>query len=220
MAAKNTADLIQIVRNVTGRVDASDPQFTDPIILGYINDYYRLEMGQEMRLTEQETWWEFTISPTSADPFPVDLQNPTDMASGVEFTTIGPLCYVDGFRCWWTQDPGEFYWKWPETQTYQPSRPTDVLYYNQQLTFRCPPDQDYVVKIQAYAVELEMPMGGNISHDYLWRYISYGAAIDILRDYGEHELADRIRPQFVDYRSKVYARTYQQQMNQRSLPRF
>jgi hypothetical protein len=53
---KYASDLIQIMRNATGRVDASDPQFTDEIMLGYINDYYTLEMGQELRLKEKRTW--------------------------------------------------------------------------------------------------------------------------------------------------------------------
>ena len=59
-----------------------------------------------------------------------------------------------------------------------------------------------------------------INADYLWRYIAYGAARDLLLDYGEVDKANGLYPAFNDYRSKVYARTYQQQMNQRSTPRF
>jgi hypothetical protein len=59
-----------------------------------------------------------------------------------------------------------------------------------------------------------------IDQDYLWRYIAYGAARDLLNDYGETDKAMLIAPVFNDYRSKVYARTYQQQQNQRSTPRF
>lgn len=218
--AKSTTDLIQIVRNVTGRVDASDPQFTDQIILGYINDFYMLEMGQELRLNERQTWWEFTIDSSTPDPLPVDLQAPEDAAPGVQFTTIGPDVYIEGFQCWWYQDPESFYWRWPETQLYQPTRPTAVLYYNQSLTFRNPPDREYDVKINAYQVEVEMPLGTNIAQDYLWRYVAYGAARDILSDYGELDLWERFAPAFVRYKALVYARTYQQNMNQRSIPRF
>jgi hypothetical protein len=53
---KYASDLITIMRNVTGRVDNTDPQFTDEIMLGYLNDYYQLEMGQELRLKELRTW--------------------------------------------------------------------------------------------------------------------------------------------------------------------
>lgn len=217
---KTANDIIQIVRNVTGRVDNTDPQFTDSIILQYINDFYLLEMGQELRLKEQRTWWEFGIDEFSPNPFPVDLQNPADQPDGVQYTTIGPLVYINGFECTWYEDPAQFYWRWPETQVYQPQRPIDVLYYNNELTFRGPPNESYVVKINAYQVEIEMPIDGNISHDYLWRYVAYGASLDIFNDYGEQDMAQRIQPKFLDYKAKVYARTYQQQMNQRSTPRF
>lgn len=217
---KSTSQLIKIVRDVTGRVDASDPQFTDDIILGYINDFYLLEMGQELRLNERMTWWEFNIDETTANPLPVDLQAPFEAPAGVQFTTIGPDVYIEGFQCSWYQNPADFYWQWPETQLYQPTRPVAVLYYNQSLTFRNPPNRQYFVKINAYQVEVEMPMNGNIAQDYLWRYVCYGAARDLFSDYGEMDLWERYASAFVRYKALVYARTYQQNMNQRSLPRF
>lgn len=217
---KSTADIIQIVRNVTGRVDASDPQFTDEIMLGYINDFYMLEKSQEVRLDERMSWWEFVIDPFTPNPLPVDLQAPYGVTDGSQFTTIGPLVYIDGFQCWWYQSPEDFYWRWPETQLYQPTRPVSVLYYNQALTFRNPPEKAYTVKISAYKVDPAMTQEGNISHDYLWRYVAYGAARDIFSDYGEMDLWERYAPAFVRYKAMVYARTYQQNMNQRSLPRF
>lgn len=218
--AKSTADLITIVRNVTGRVDSSDPQFTDAIILGYINDFYTLLMTQEVRLNEQRTWWEFDIDTTTLDPMPVDLQNPLNAPAGVQFSTIGPLIYVEGFQAWWYEDPQQFYWRWPETQTYTPARPTEILYYNNTLTFRNPPDQQYSVKISAYMAPVEMVGGQNISEDYLFRYVCYGAARDIFSDFGELDQWQNYMPVFERYKSLVYARTYQQNMNKRSLPRF
>lgn len=59
-----------------------------------------------------------------------------------------------------------------------------------------------------------------LQSDYIWRYVAYGAAIDLLYDYGEVDKALSIEPKYNRYRSLVYARTYQQQMNQRSTPRF
>ncbi len=218
--AKSANDLIQIVRNVTGRVDSSDPQFTDQIMLEYINDFYMLEMGQEIRINERETWWQFLIDTTTSDPLPVDLQAPFQAPTGVQFTTIGPLVYIDGFVSWWYQNPAEFFFRWPETQLYQPTRPTAVLYYNNQLVFRNPPDKQYLVKISAYQVEVEIPQDGTISQDYLWRYVAYGAARDIFSDYGEMDQWEKYASAFVRYKAIVYARTYSQNMNQRSLPRF
>lgn len=210
--AKSAIDLITIVRNVTGRVDASDPLFTNPIMLGYINDFYTLEMGQEMRINEQQTWIYLNIDENNST-IPIDLQS-------LGVTTIGPLVYINGFRTWWWQDPSLFFYKWPETQTYQPSRPTDVLYYNNELVFRAPANEEYLVKINAYAVEVAIEPNGNISEDYLWRYVCYGAARDLFADYGELDQWERYQPVFARYKSLVYARTYQQNMNQRSIPRF
>ncbi len=218
--AKTASDIIQIMRNVTGRVDASDPQFTDEIMLGYINDYLTLEKSTEVRLKEKRTWWEFTINASTLDPMPVNLQSPQDMPDGTQFTTIGSFCTADGFEVFWYEDPTQFYAIWPETQLYTPQRPTYVLYYNNTLTFRGPPDRDYAIKINAYQIDVPLLAADTLENDYIWRYVAYGASRDLLNDYGETDKAMSIAPAFNDYRSKVYARTYQQQMNQRSTPRF
>jgi hypothetical protein len=222
---KYASDIISIMRKATGRMDASDPLFTDQIMLGYINDYYTLIMGQELRIKEKRTWWNFVIDVDDNDnvynPMPVNLQEPIGAPEGVQFTTIGPYCTADGFEVFWYEDPGLFYSIWPETQVYTPQRPTYVLYYNNELVWRGPPDRAYDIKINAYQVEIEMATEESpISSDYLWRYIAYGAAIDLLNDYREFDVAEMIRPRFEFYRSKVWARTMQQQQNQRSIPSF
>lgn len=241
--AKKASDLIVIMRNVTGRIDASDPLFSDAVMLQYINDFMTLEMAQEIRINQQEAWLEFDMDPTSPNPFPIDLQNPpgapTYYPVGTQFTTIGPPAYVqlttavppdqnNSFELWWYQSPEQFYWRWPEGQIYQPQRPTDVLYYKNALTFRGPLDQLYHIKIQAYQVSYELispapdgnPTADQLSQDYLWRYIAYGAALDLLSDYVEMDTWNQIYPIFRRYRALVQARSYSQNMNQRSLPRF
>lgn len=211
---KSGADIIKIVRNVTGRVDSSDPVFEDPIILGYINDFLQLIMPQEVRLYENKTWYEFNLETTSDDPFPVDLQT-------LGFTTIGPPAYVDGFDLNWYQQPNLFFGRWPETQTYTEQRPVDVLYYNNELIFRGPPDQTYGIKIAAYKVEAEVDTSGiDLEDDYFWRYVAYGAALDIFSDYGEMDKYQQYYPVFVRYRGLVYARTNQQLQTQRTFPQF
>lgn len=211
--AKSGSSIITIMRNVTGRVDSSDPLFTDSVMLGYINDFLALIMPQEVRLYENKTWWEFTIDENSADPFPVDLQT-------LGFTTIGPDIYIDGFVADWFQSPGLFFAKWPETQTYTEQRPVDVLWYNNELVFRGPPDQSYDVKVNAYKVEAIIKEGTDIDNDYFWRYVAYGASLDLFSDYGEMDQYEKYYPAFVRYRSLVYARTNQQLSAQRTLPRF
>src|SRR5258708_4309702 len=99
--AITTQDMILILRNVTGRVDASDPQFTDSIMLTYLQNFITLEATQDVRLFKQMTWYEFEFGPTDLNPFPVDLQtlvlNNSQVPSQIGASTIGPPAYADGF---------------------------------------------------------------------------------------------------------------------------
>jgi len=222
---KNGAQIIQILRNVTGRVDASDPLFTDTIMLGYINDFLNLEMPQDMRMFSNKTWWEFDIDPLTPDPYPVDL-------NALGYSTIGPPAYVwvenqanplqiTRFALYWFQDPAVFYGKWPQVTGATPQRPQDVLYYNNTLTFRGPPDQQYHVQIQANLMEIVLSSTSqDISNPYFFRYVAYGSALDIFSDYGEMDKFSMTMPAYMRYRSMVYARTNQQYANQRPYPNF
>ena len=217
---KSAGDLILILRNVTGRVDASDPQFTDTIMLQYLQDFIQLQSTQDIRIFKNKTWYEFILDPlTSPDPFPVDLQTIPLIDGQIGASTIEPPCYADGFPVFWYQDPAEFYAIWPETQLYQPQRPTYVLYYNNELTFRGPPDKDYLIKIAAYQVEIQIT-NGVLNQDYLYRYICYGAALDIFSDFGEMDKWREVFPAYQRYRALVYSRTYSQYQNQRPSPEF
>ena len=57
--AKTAADLITILRNTTGREDASDPLFTDTIMLQYINDFIQLQSTQDIRIFKNKTFFFF-----------------------------------------------------------------------------------------------------------------------------------------------------------------
>ena len=217
--AKTAADLINIVRNVTGRVDASDPLFTNEIMLQYIQDFIQLQSTQDVRLFKNRTWYEFTYGPSDPNPFPVDLQNIVLIDGKVGASTLEPPVYADGFYVFWYQDPAQFYGIWPETQTYQPQRPTYVLYYNNELTFRGPPNKDYLIKIAAYQVEIQIT-NDVLNQDYLYRYICYGTALDIFSDFGEMDKWRDIYPAYQRYRALVYGRTNCQYQNQRPSPEF
>ncbi len=317
--AKNVSDLVTIMRNVTGRVDASDPLFTDQIMAQYLNDFVVQLSSQDIRIFKNYTWWEFDITPATPSPMDVPLQQ-------LGFTTIGPLAYIqlpgtspatdviniamdgtidganqiftlvasefivpgsfvvtgdnpvqllqddglggftgDGsgsinydtglvsvvfttppaaasnvvasysfvssananinspnfsFDLWWFQDPGNFYARWPDRLNYTPQRPTAVLYYNNALTFRGPPDREYHIKIQAYKEEVQFTAEGSLEADYLFRYLAYGASLDIFSDYGEMDKWAQIYPVYQRYRALVYARTNCQYQSQRPNPEF
>lgn len=218
--SKSPTDLINMLRNVTGRVDASDPLFTNQIMLQYLEDFSKLISTQDIRIFKNRTWWEFTLGTASPDPYPVVLEDLVLINGAVGASTIEPPAYADGFYIFWYQSPTEFYGIWPETQTYQPSRPTYVLYYNNELTFRNPPNRDYNIKIAAYQVEILFNSDNVMVQDYLYRYIVYGAALDIFSDYGEMDKWNEIYPAFQRYRNLVYGRTNCQYQNQRPSPEF
>lgn len=218
--AKTAADLINTLRNITGRVDASDPLFTDTIMLQFLNDFIQLEATQDIRIYKNATWWEFLLDENSPNPYPVNLQNILLASGQTGASTIQPPAYADGFVMFWYQDPAEFYARWPETQTYTPQRPQEVLYYNNELTFRGPPNQEYAIKIAAYQVELQVTLNGTLAQDYLYRYVCYGAALDLFAEYGEMDRYNEIYQAYMRYRALVYSRTYSQLQNQRPSPEF
>lgn len=214
----DASQIITIARNVTGRVDSSDPLFTDTIMLEYLNQFIQLQAPQDVRLSQQQSWWEFTL-PASQDTYNVDLLDLNGDGS-LTVSTIGPPAYCEGFRLFWFQDPGEFYYIWPETQTYQEQRPTYVLYYNNILTFRGPPDDDYDIKIATSKNLVVLEGTTELDTPYLYRYFAYGMSLDIFSDFGEMDKYSDIWPVFKRYRGLVYARTWDQFIPMRTIPEF
>lgn len=223
------ASVIQIMRNVTGRVDKNDPAFTDPIMFDYLNAFVQQEHPQEVRLFQNQTWWDFSYGPLDLDPLPVDLD-------ALGFSTINAPAYVGyqtgaltSFRLFWYEDPKQFYARWPWSQVFTPQMPTDVLYYNNELTFRGPPDQDYNIRISAYKIDYSFAGGSNTNAGsilanvpvaYLTRYFAYGASLDILSDYGEMDKFNEVFQVYRRYRGQVLARTWDQLSSQRTAPDF
>jgi hypothetical protein len=230
---QDSSVVIQIARNVTGRVDQNDPAFTNTIMYNYLNSFLQAENPTEVRLFEDNTWWDFSIDETTTDPLPVDLD-------ALGYSTIGPLAYVtyppsvnggnpNTFKMFWYEDPGTFYYRWPYASVFTPQMPTYVLYYANTLTFRGPPDQTYNIRIQAKKIKLYFEGGnqvvaGNGATDvvpaYLIRYLAYGMSLQILADYGEMDKYNEVFQVYRRYRGQVLARTWDQLQSQRTGPDF
>lgn len=223
------ASVIQIMRNVTGRVDKNDPAFTDPIMFDYLNAFVQQEHPQEVRIFQNQTWWDFAIGPLTTNPMPVDLDQ-------LGFSTINAPAYIayttgalTSFPLFWYENPKQFYARWPWEQIFTPQMPTDVLYYNNELTFRGPPDQVYNIRISAYNIDYSFAGGSNsnagsilanVPQAYLTRYFAYGASLDILSDYGEMDKYNEVFQVYRRYRGQVLARTWDQLQSQRTAPDF
>jgi hypothetical protein len=225
------ASVIQIMRNVTGRVDKNDPAFTDPIMFDYLNAFLQQEHPQEVRIFQNQTWWDFTIDETTTDSLPVDLD-------ALGFSTINAPAYIsftdpalnpNTFQLFWYENPQDFYARWPWNNVFTPQMPTYVLYYNNELTFRGPPDQEYSVRIAAYKIDYSFAGGSNtnagsilsnVPNAYLTRYLAYGASLDILADYNEMDKYNEVFQVYRRYRGQVLARTWDQLSSQRTAPDF
>lgn len=233
---QDASAVLLIMRNVTGRVDRNDPAFTDAIMYDYLNVFLQAQHPTELRLFEDKTWWDFTIDENTDDPLPVNLDE-------LGFSTIGPLAYVsypnngqnpNTFKMFWYENPGDFYYRWPWNNVFTPQQPTYVLYYDNSLTFRGPPDQEYQVRISANKIKIyfggQFAQNNNLDVDqdgmqtvvpaYLIRYLAYGAALDILSDYGEMDRYQDVFQVYRRYRGQVLARTWDQIATQRTNPDF
>ena len=236
-----TANIVQIMRNVTGRMDKNDPAFTDAIMIDYLNGFLQQEHPQELQIYENKTWWDFTIDETSDDPYPVDLD-------ALGFSSINAPAYVGlttgaltSFPLSWYEDPGQFYARWPWGQTFTPQRPVDVLYHDNKLTFRGPLDTTYNMRISAYKIDFSFAGGtlnsignsvltgtgvpnsstlSNTPRAYLTRYLAYGASLNILSDYSEMVKYNEVFQIYRRYRGQVMARTWNQLSSQRTNPEF
>jgi len=208
--AKTLSDVADIVKKVTGRTDQSVSVNT---IYDYINDFYQHIAGQEVRLFENNSFYTFNTV-ASTDEYSIDL-------STIGYSILKDPVYVDGYRVSFYVHPEVFFAKWPETQTYDEQRPEDVLWYDNKLTFRAPPDDAYEVKIAAYTINAELDdASDNLQEDYWFRYIAYGAAIDLLADSGEFDKVSQVMPIFERYKSIVNARTYTQLKETKTIRNF
>jgi hypothetical protein len=226
---QSTSSVLQILRNVTGRVDQNDPAFTNQIMIDYLNAFLQQEHPQEVRIYQNQTWWDFTIDETTVNPYPVDLD-------ALGFSTINAPAYIaydapnpTSFPLFWYQSPSDFYARWPWQAVFTPQMPTYVLYWNNELTFRGPPDREYNVRISAYKIDYSFSGGSNtnegseleiVPNAYLTRYLAYGAALDILSDYGEMDKYNEVFQVYRRYRAQVLARTWNQWQSQRTGPDF
>jgi len=241
----NRDAIVQIMRNVTGRLDVNDPAFTNEIMIDYLNGFLLEEHPQEMQMFSNRTWWDFQIDDSNVDPIPVSLDF-------LGYSSIGPLAYIsylpnsqgtqNTFKMFWYEDPADFYAKWPWDMEFTPQMPTYVLYYNNELTFRGPPDREYNVRISAYKIDNSF-VGGTTNTNqsssvlsylgqqtqytentrpltYLKRYLAYGASLDILSDYGEMDKYNEVFQVYRRYRAQVTARTWNQLSSQRTNPDF
>lgn len=94
---------------------------------------------------------------------------------------------------------------------YNPGLPRSILFYNNVLTLRNPPDIQYLVELDAYLTPAAFLNSGTaIQFAYMSEYISRGAARKILADTGDTEQFNFYEPLFREQEMLVWKRSQRQ----------
>jgi hypothetical protein len=100
---------------------------------------------------------------------------------------------------------------------FQCGLPRGVLFNNNTLTFRSPPDRQYLVEIDAYLTPAGfLSTTAAIPFAYMSEYIARGAARKILSDTGDWEQFDRYEPLFLEQEILVWKRSQRQFTSERT----
>lgn len=95
-----------------------------------------------------------------------------------------------------------------ESQFFQPGLPRSILYYNNTLTIRPPPDISYNIQMQAYLTPAAFLVSGSaIPFGYMAEYVARGAARKILADTGDTEQFMFYEPLFREQEMLVWKRS-------------
>lgn len=94
---------------------------------------------------------------------------------------------------------------------FQPGIPRAILYYNNCMTIRPPPDISYNVEVTAYLTPAAFLTSGQaVPFGYMSEYISRGAARKILSDTGDTEQFNFYEPLFKEQETLVWKRSQRQ----------
>lgn len=222
---KTRDDVLAIMRRVISRRNANDPDSTSVLLTQYINDFYSINMTDDVKLFEQFDTLQFTVDNTvttgvySFDPTTNNLGSSDNFVN----ITLSAFCNNQVLNIY--QDPKQFYLIWNEFDTTKVTtgQPTDMLFYDNEFVFRPIPDQAYTVRIFAYKQNAELSSDGDpeITRDYWYRYLAYGAALDYMRDFNySSDQIDAMKRHFNTYRKWVLTRSHNQYKQQRAMPRF
>ncbi len=100
---------------------------------------------------------------------------------------------------------------------FQTGLPRSILFYNNVLTLRSPPDQQYLVEIDAYLSPAAfLNTTSAIPFGYMAEYIARGAARKILSDTGDIEQFQFYEPLFKEQEILVWKRSQRQWTNDRT----
>lgn len=164
-----------------------------------------------------------TYTVVSATPTTVTLN--VDSTSFTAYTSGGSINALNNYVDYLT---GTIYLTFPteipsgnnisvQTYFFQTGLPRSILFYNNTLTLRSPPDRSYLVEMDAYlspSAFLSSEQG--VSFAYMSEYLARGAARKILSDTGDVEQFMFYEPLFKEQEMLVWKRSQRQWSNNRT----
>lgn len=224
------SDVLALMRQIIGKRNANDPDSSDEMLMGKLNDFVSLSMPNDTKLFESFGTLTFTIDESNT----TGVYTFNDVGADTQFINISSEAFislldpVNNSVSWnWLpiyQDPGEFFsiWGINNDEILIPGYPTMMLFYDNQFTFRTIPNTAYQVKIFGYKKNGDYPDADEpIQFDYWLRYLAYGAAMNYARDFRyEGESLQRIERVFGSERKLMLTRSHNQVKVGRCLPRF
>jgi hypothetical protein len=191
--ARTLNDVLRIMRLAISRRNPNDPDSTDAVLIGHVNDFISLTMSDDIRMFEQQGTLRFLIDETATD----GVYTFNDVGASSNFVTISSSAFISltdpptGSLSWTPLeiyiDPGEFYSYWgvENVDVLILGQPTQVLLYDNEFVFRTIPNTGYTINIYGYKQHEDFDTEGNpnLKYDRWLRYVAYGAALNYGRDY-------------------------------------
>lgn len=194
------------VRKLTGRPDEEAISNTD--LDNFINHYYQNVFPLEVLPPELFEWFTQNTSAT-LDSWVVDEK----------YLTFRDPFTIAGYPISFYLNAKDFYELFPETQTYTKAQPTDVLFFNQTLLFRPPPDAIYQFKAQTVLRPDALTLTTHKPPNQLWGpIVAYASAIDIKEENGED--IENLTPLYDFYLARIVRQNLVNLSTQKSIPRF
>jgi hypothetical protein len=159
----------------------------------------------------------------SATPTSVTLD--VDSTSFTSYTSGGTINALNNYINYLT---GTVYLTFPteipagqnisiQTYFYQTGLPRGILFYNNTLTLRAPPDRSYLVELDAYLTPSAfLTTTPGVPFGYMSEYLARGAARKILSDTGDVEQFMFYEPLFKEQEMLVWKRSQRQWSNNRT----
>ena len=195
---------LEIMRQMIGETDTSNPQATDAKLLIYLNEFIRLHSPNNTAFIQDKT---FYTSNTSAN-------DDTEAWPEDQYIIPHDPIYFNGIRGKLYTDPDLFYSKWPKDVTFESGLPTDVLYFNNQLLLRAPPDAAYSFDISCFKVHADYTEGEDLEHDMYYRFYASGASLLWFQDKGAVDEYQAYKQIHADNKHDIDAVTARTRMRQ------